>query len=258
MTGTAGYDSYIICATPRSGSTLLCDMLEATGVAGKPDSFFMADPDPHWQQVWGLPQPDAPDDAAYARAFIAAARRAGRDATGLFGMRLMQRDLDRFLGLVQLASPAQTNTRDRLTHCLGRCLFVHLTREDKLAQAVSLVIAQQTGLWHITASGAERERLASPAPPRYDHSRIAHALSDLTRQDRLWADWFNETGIRPVNLSYTALSADPGAEVARLCRSLGVQPPDLRTLRPDVGKLANALNVEWISRFSQGGTLMQE
>jgi len=34
------FDSYIICATPRSGSTLLCDLLTETGVAGRPDSFF--------------------------------------------------------------------------------------------------------------------------------------------------------------------------------------------------------------------------
>lgn len=255
MTGAAGCDGYIICATPRSGSTLLCDMLEATGVAGRPDSFFMADPDPHWHQVWGLPRPGAPDDAAYARAFVAAARRAGRDAAGRFGMRLMQRDLDRFLGLVQLACPEGRNTRDRLTRCFGRCLFVHLTREDKLAQAVSLVIAQQTGLWHITASGAERERLAPPAPPRYDRDRITQALSDLTGQDRLWADWFTRTGIRPIRLTYKALSADPGAEVARLCRSLGVAPPGPQPLRPDLGRLSNAVNTDWINRFMQDGTL---
>ena len=32
--------SYALCATPRSGSTLLCDLLADTGVAGRPDSFF--------------------------------------------------------------------------------------------------------------------------------------------------------------------------------------------------------------------------
>ena len=31
---------YLICATPRSGSTLLCDLLTATGVAGRPEEYF--------------------------------------------------------------------------------------------------------------------------------------------------------------------------------------------------------------------------
>src|SRR3954464_12947795 len=34
--------SYLVCATPRSGSTLLCKALEATGVAGDPEEFFEA------------------------------------------------------------------------------------------------------------------------------------------------------------------------------------------------------------------------
>ena len=32
--------SYLICATPRSGSTLLCDALERTGIAGRPAEHF--------------------------------------------------------------------------------------------------------------------------------------------------------------------------------------------------------------------------
>src|SRR3954467_13591327 len=32
--------SYLVCATPRSGSTLLCELLAATGVAGRPAEHF--------------------------------------------------------------------------------------------------------------------------------------------------------------------------------------------------------------------------
>ena len=36
--------SYLVCATPRSGSTLLCEALAVTGVAGRPYEFFEALP----------------------------------------------------------------------------------------------------------------------------------------------------------------------------------------------------------------------
>src|SRR5919202_4203540 len=36
--------SYLVCATPRSGSTLLCDVLTSTGVAGRPQEFWEALP----------------------------------------------------------------------------------------------------------------------------------------------------------------------------------------------------------------------
>ena len=32
--------SYLICATPRTGSSLLCGLLDSTGVAGHPESWF--------------------------------------------------------------------------------------------------------------------------------------------------------------------------------------------------------------------------
>ena len=32
--------SYLICTTPRSGSTLLCELLADTGIAGRPDEYF--------------------------------------------------------------------------------------------------------------------------------------------------------------------------------------------------------------------------
>src|SRR3954469_3299609 len=34
--------SYLVCATPRSGSTLLCRALAQTGVAGRPEEYFEA------------------------------------------------------------------------------------------------------------------------------------------------------------------------------------------------------------------------
>src|SRR2546423_4369603 len=36
------HTSYLICATPRSGSTLLCEALTNTGIAGRPEEFFQA------------------------------------------------------------------------------------------------------------------------------------------------------------------------------------------------------------------------
>jgi len=48
--------AYIICGTPRSGSTLLCGYLAATGAAGDPDSFFRTQSIDWWARYWGLPE----------------------------------------------------------------------------------------------------------------------------------------------------------------------------------------------------------
>jgi len=240
------FDAYILCGTPRTGSTLLCDLLTATGIAGRPDSFFMRDVDPVWAREWGLPAPGA---ARYDADYLAAVIRAGRDRTGLFGLRLMRENLEDMTALLDRLHPGLPDDKARISAAFGRVLFLHLRREDKLAQAVSLVKAEQTGLWHIAPDGRELERLAPPAAPVYDRARIARQLAALEAQDAAWEPWFAREGIAPMRIGYESLSADPAATVRRICAALGVGEPDPATLRPGVARLADRISAEWIARF---------
>ena len=47
--------SYLICATPRSGSSLLCEALRNTGLAGKPDEYFGPMHVERWNERWQTP-----------------------------------------------------------------------------------------------------------------------------------------------------------------------------------------------------------
>ena len=247
----AAFDSYILCTTPRSGSTLLCDLLSATGRTGVPDSFFMRDLDPVWAERWGLPSRNGRGARDHARAYLRAAIRAGLGETGVFGLRLMERDRGGLLELIKAAHPGQVRDRDRLATAFGRVLHVHLTRADKLAQAVSLVKAQQTGLWHIGPDGREVERLSPPRPPVYDHGRLATARAEFERGDRDWRDWFAAQGTAPLSVRYESLSADPAAELARVCAGLGVAAPAAGQVQPGVAPLADDLSRAWMARFRQ-------
>ena len=47
-------ESYILCGTPRTGSTFLCALLKSTGVAGIPESYFREPDEPTWATQWGI------------------------------------------------------------------------------------------------------------------------------------------------------------------------------------------------------------
>lgn len=241
-------DSYIICATPRTGSTLLCDLLTSTGVAGAPDSFFMRDVDPHWAGVWGLPDRAGMSDRDHADAYLRAVIRAGRGGTGIFGLRLMRENLDDVTGLIGLVHPGLQTDRDRLRAAFGEVLFLHLAREDKLAQAVSLVKAEQTGLWHVAPDGTELERLAPPKAPEYDIDRIAARLAEFEAYDAAWTTWFDAQGIIPLRIGYETMSVDPAQTVHRICTALGVDAP-AQPLTPGVARLSDAVSAEWMARY---------
>src|SRR5262245_7014717 len=120
------FDSYIICGTPRTGSTLLCDLLAATKRAGAPDSFygrkFMAD----WAKEWQLPSAETMSERDYAIAYLDAAMRAGKAGTPIFGLRLMRENLDELSALLDLIHPGLQSDKARFEKAFGKILYIHL------------------------------------------------------------------------------------------------------------------------------------
>ena len=129
------FDSYLICATPRSGSTLLCGLLESSGVAGHPASYFNRDGLNGYADDWGIARPR---DGQIDEAFVRAALTAGKTSNGVFGGRIMAETLPELIsGLAAAASRPAVTDVDLLSAQLGRLRFVHLRRRDVVAQAVS-------------------------------------------------------------------------------------------------------------------------
>jgi LPS sulfotransferase NodH len=242
-------DSYIICGTPRTGSTLLCELMAATKVAGTPDSFFMREVDPIWIEEWGLPARGILSDRDYSAAYLKAAIKSGRGRTTIFGLRLMRANLEELSSLIDKVFSGLPSDKARLEAAFGDILYIHLTRQDTLAQAVSMVKAEQTGLWHIAPDGSEIERLAPPREPEYDFDRITAKVAELARYDAGWVTWFRSQKIEPLRIDYERLAANPAAVVTRICDALGVPAPAHRSLRPGVAKLADAVSADWMRRY---------
>ena len=75
-----GFEACIICGTPRSGSTLLCDLLEGSGVAGRPNSFYRRESIAYFAGVFGVQPTDGIDGLAFDRAYLDAVLREGKAA----------------------------------------------------------------------------------------------------------------------------------------------------------------------------------
>ena len=245
------FDGYIICGTPRTGSTLLCNLLAATQWAGSPDSYygkkFMAD----WAREWNLPDAATMREEEFDRAYLAAAIKAGKGGTGMFGLRLMRENLEDLMAILSRIFPGLESDAARLERAFGRPLYVHLTRQDKLAQAISYIKAQQTGLWHIAPDGTEIERLAPPQEPRYDFEWIRDEVARLEAFDAAWNTWFAAQRITPLRVVYEQLEADPAATLQRVCETLGMPAPQAHEVRPGVARLSDAISEEWVRRFRQ-------
>ena len=243
-------DGYVVCTTPRSGSTLLCSLLEATGQAGHPWSFYhKSEFMQEWAEVWGLPKAGTVSSNEYNAAYLRATIAAGRGVTALFGMRLQQAYLAPLAAMLARLHPTARSDSERFKLAFGSLRYVHLTRDDKVAQAVSLVKARQSGLWHRNADGSERERSGPAAEPVYDADAIRAEVTNVTRADLAWSQWFKNERIEPLRITYETFAQRPVATIFDICAVFGVELPDIATVTPMVAKLADGVNLEWAARY---------
>ena len=247
--GQATFQSYIICTTPRSGSTLLCRMLAETGVAGQPESHFHTPSLERWLEIYGLSETDFDTRHEALRAIFDHARSRGSSSNGLFGLRMQRASFEHFIAQVATLFPQASNDFERIQAAFGPTLFVHLFRSDKLSQAISRYKAEQTGVWHRNSDGSELERLPPKGPAIYDASEIGKHLRELTALDAAWEDWFRAQQIRPMRIKYEDLSGNPQKVVTKLLSALAIDPSRASGITAPTAKLADKTNADWAARY---------
>lgn len=243
-------DAYFVCATPRTGSSLLLGLLGSTGVAGRPQAYFRAADESTWADRWGLPRGPR-GDFDYAD-YVSAARRAGRGANGTFGAKLMWGTLDELVGKLGAVHPDLAGDDVALLgRFFGRTRFVYLRRDDVLAQAVSWLRAEQTDVWYLGGHGEiSGSRAGGTArPTRFDADGINRLLRTAREHHAAWQNWFASVGVRPYAVCYEDLVADMAGTTRRILDFLGLRPPHGHTVTARHHRQADALNDAWMARY---------
>ena len=189
--------SYLICSTPRTGSSLLCDALTLTGVAGRPEEYFQfrartgfprrpqeyfeGAGDPEIFDILGPRTRIEEDESRYDPSryeryenYLTWALDEGTTPNGIFGAKVMWGYFNGFVTGLRWAVPG----RQRLSVCeLAPSVFPELrylsvTRRDKVRQAVSLWRALQI----VELVERRRRRPGRGRAPRYSAAAIDYLV----------------------------------------------------------------------------------
>jgi LPS sulfotransferase NodH len=184
--------SYIIAATARSGSTLLCEALRGTGLAGRPAEFFrywfMAASDPERLRdecvtKWGIPDDErlrrlferftSPDEEFVTKwripdeDYLRKVFEEGTTPNGVFGVKIMWKHfkvvIEKLGHMDRLSGPRAPEVLDRAFPNLH---YIHIVRKDKVRQAVSMARAIESQKWY------------SARPRRFGLKRLYAGVSD--------------------------------------------------------------------------------
>jgi LPS sulfotransferase NodH len=228
---------------------MLCDLLESTGIAGSPASYFRRESIPRWHQRLGVPIAEGSDGREFDQCYVDAVIRQGTGHTGVFGLRLMWDSAGELSQRLDGLLPGLKDDHARLEAIFGPTLFIHLSRIDKVSQAVSHLRAMQTGLWHLAADGTERERTGAAREAVYDRDAIGDYVKQLTLDDQAWNQWFADNRIAPVRLTYEALSLDPQQGLAAILSGLGLDSTIAAAIEPRTRKIGDLGSQDWAARF---------
>lgn len=264
--------SYLVCATPRSGSTLLCEALTNTGLAGRPKEYFEAlkatgrprQPKEYFtalehpelahmlddlSQHTSLPHPITMDYPIY----LAQVLREGTTPNGVFGAKVMWGYFGDFLAhLHDIPTYAQLPVPELLATIFPNLHYLQVTRMDKVRQAVSLWKAIQTWTW--------REDEAANAPgfsgpcvdePRFHFEAIDHLHQQIMAHEQAWQEYFSSNGIHPYCVLYEELAAHIEESVLPILHFLGIPlSVHVGNVAPRMKRQSDGVSSEeWVARY---------
>jgi trehalose 2-sulfotransferase len=245
--------SCILCTVPRSGSWLLADLLDQTGLVGHPEEYFRWDFRNSWSSEWGI-RPSGP----YGPYVRAALEHTSTD-NGVFGVKLHWYQLTWLLEQLKAAplSPAGLPDHALLAHWLPGPSYVHLHRDDTVRQAISYYKAAHTDVWfelqEDDPDAANHGPLApSPMPDEPDWANVRYLENIVIDHERRWREWFARGGIEPLEVRYEDLVADYGGTVGRILDFMGVErPADLELPEPRLKKQGDDKTERWVESYLQ-------
>ncbi|MGE0724677.1 MAG: Stf0 family sulfotransferase [Alphaproteobacteria bacterium] len=223
---------WIIGATPRCGSTYLAELLRTTGVLGVPGEYLhTGDYTPRLSRRLGT---DTPDGKVDIECYLREVVRRRTSPAGRFGMKIHFRHLRPALRFAMVS--ALFRSAD----------FVHVSRRDRMDQAISYALALDTGEWsRLVGSGqATTEAVA------FDVERLLRIVGQLQAEEDGWNLFYAANRIEPVRIRYEDLMADPVATVAPVLAALGVAGATVRPEAVAIERQSDPRKADWRRRVA--------
>jgi LPS sulfotransferase NodH len=234
---------YLICAVQRSGSTLLCEALKNTGLAGRPDEYFLCTEGYYWED-----SPLAREHGVSTNVdAVSLILEHGTTPNGVYGTKVMWNYFGRAIEHLQEIPAYRGLEATQLLRALFPNLhYIWLTRRDRVQQAVSWAKAAKTGIWART--GEESPGIE----PEFDFELIDNLVRLIDEGERGWAQFFASCGIEPLKVTYADVVGAYERTALSILDHLGVSYPRHLTFgKRKMKRQADELDARWVLMYKE-------
>lgn len=239
--------TYVICSAPRSGSHLLAEALQVTGLAGKPDEYFITNRNGQFQNEHGhIAELYGRKSLEQFHEFILS---LGSTPNGVFGIIIQWDYLHHvFHNFRSLPQYRDLDDKALLNAVFCNPKFIWLQRRNKVDQAISWIKAEHTGVWRHEKDNLPAKK--NNEPPAFDFFLIEENVERFENAEKAWGNFFATHQIDPFIVVYEDLARSFEQTSLALLDFLNIpHPPHVDFSRRTVQKQADSLNNTWAKRY---------
>jgi len=217
-------NNYVICTTQRSGSTFFCEYLASTGALGLPREWLVfTEYNPtnigeDQRSMYYKPV----KEIVSAQSSIQA-KQSGQTVNGWkvmwSTMRCLQRRLTADGGMTNSVPDNQLFAVLEME--LNEPKYVLFERSNKLAQAISHVIMQKTGVSHVETADQALNLEQKKELLKISTSEITSNVSTIIEDEAAWSQYFIENRIQPLRIIYEEFCQDIKGTIDRVADFVG-------------------------------------
>ena len=224
--------NFMVCITPRSGSTHLCDLLASTRLFGDPREDLNPD---------NLPRVLRQFPCNNIEDYIDVIRRSRATSNGVFGIKVSYHHLAPIIEMKNITSLFGPNLR-----------YIFLTRNDFVLQAISLYLAAETSVFHSVQPVLTDEMMTSLENLEYNEQKIHGWIDHILRQEIDFNRFFDRERISPLRVKYEVFIENPQDTIRNIAEYIGVEEPvTFEILSSRFRKIGKERNTEWAARFKK-------
>ena len=229
----------IICFTPRSGSSLLTELIQQTGRLGHAGEFLNPEFIPKILQ-------SSPASSPYEHLVRVLNHTKSRNGVASIEVTWFH------LALFFQSLAIDPMTRQMPWPLDSSSYFVYLNRDNFVAQAISLYKATESGLFHATQIG-KGDQHAEHSKLKFDSEKIKHWCEHLLQQEFGFEKWFVAHGIHPLRLRYEEFIENKKISISLIGDYIGedVRKELMSSDENNTGhkKLSDSLSADFEKRF---------
>lgn len=249
--GTEVTNSYIIASLQRTGSYLLCEAMESTGLVGFPTEPFTLENKEIFSRMWKI------DQEMSMRDYVAEAVKNCTGDNGYFGVKIHWMQIEFLRKFLEMGEPHDEKSLDIL---FPDAKFIHLTRRDVRGQAISSHRAYYTNEWWRKAN-VYNPQVKAPDPP-YSSENIRLWEKRFRNRAKDWLRYFNERNMTPLHVEYDDLCKDWRHELFRCLVYLGYdeetsKKASIAAPEPRLIQQADAITRAWRKRLDDEDAQMR-